>query len=308
MIILGALDLFVAVVLGLGVVAFYPLVRFRAALGFGFFGFIFFTHGQPDLLHRSCRGFAWALLLYCLRQLFPRDSLCPAWQLLDLLSSAGSCFPSLVNGVRALLVVMLRLAERWRTFKRVYQKEIWQPGQLRQVFAPRLPVRSPARYLDHLDRLQRDERRESRGRTEFQLVVGLGTAGGDHRADRRFYAGSKRSYARGQQTWTAYQLRRAPSSASSPYRPASRRLQEETAKAGDAAESAKEEKTDTPPPPPQIQAADTPEGQPPPRTGSGQPPVGRAAEQFHLGRALRIRWCNGLRHVHPDRPAALQDS
>ncbi|HEY5227091.1 MAG TPA: hypothetical protein VIJ19_01050, partial [Opitutaceae bacterium] len=43
---LGALDLFMAVMLGLGVVQFYPLVRFRAAAGLGFFGFIFFAQGS----------------------------------------------------------------------------------------------------------------------------------------------------------------------------------------------------------------------------------------------------------------------
>jgi len=31
---------------------------------------------------------------------------------------------------------MLRLSERWKTFRRVYQKEIWQPGQLKR-FSPR---------------------------------------------------------------------------------------------------------------------------------------------------------------------------
>lgn len=46
LVILGALDLFLAVVLALGVVALYPFVRFRAALGLGFLGFIFWTHGQ----------------------------------------------------------------------------------------------------------------------------------------------------------------------------------------------------------------------------------------------------------------------
>jgi hypothetical protein len=45
-IVLGALDLFLAVLLGLGVVTIYPFVRFRAALGLGFVGFIFWTHGQ----------------------------------------------------------------------------------------------------------------------------------------------------------------------------------------------------------------------------------------------------------------------
>ncbi|HTO04021.1 MAG TPA: DUF4339 domain-containing protein [Opitutus sp.] len=61
-VLLGALDLFVAVMLALGVVTFYPLVRFRAALGFGFFGFIFFTHGQPELLLALAGG---SLGLYC---------------------------------------------------------------------------------------------------------------------------------------------------------------------------------------------------------------------------------------------------
>lgn len=45
-VLLGALDLLLAIVLGLGVVAVYPFVRFRAALGLGFLGFIFWTHGQ----------------------------------------------------------------------------------------------------------------------------------------------------------------------------------------------------------------------------------------------------------------------
>jgi hypothetical protein len=44
---LGALDLFVATMLGLGVVTFYPVVRFRAAAGLGFFGFLFFAQGLP---------------------------------------------------------------------------------------------------------------------------------------------------------------------------------------------------------------------------------------------------------------------
>ena len=43
---LGMLDLFMAVMLGLGVVSFYPLIRFRAALGIGFFGLVFFSQGM----------------------------------------------------------------------------------------------------------------------------------------------------------------------------------------------------------------------------------------------------------------------
>jgi len=42
---LGGLDLFMAVMLGLGVLSFYPFVRFRAALGLGLYGFMFFVQG-----------------------------------------------------------------------------------------------------------------------------------------------------------------------------------------------------------------------------------------------------------------------
>lgn len=44
---LGALDLFLAVIVALGVVSVYPFIRFRAALGIGFMGFFFWIHGQP---------------------------------------------------------------------------------------------------------------------------------------------------------------------------------------------------------------------------------------------------------------------
>jgi len=46
-ILLGVLDLGLAVMLGLGMVTVYPFVRFRAALGFGFLGFTFYAQGQP---------------------------------------------------------------------------------------------------------------------------------------------------------------------------------------------------------------------------------------------------------------------
>jgi uncharacterized protein DUF4339 len=42
---LGALDLFLATMLGLGVTAFYPFIRFRAALALGLFGFVYYTQG-----------------------------------------------------------------------------------------------------------------------------------------------------------------------------------------------------------------------------------------------------------------------
>jgi hypothetical protein len=44
---LGGIDLFMAVMLGLGVLSFYPVVRFRAALGLGLFGFVYFAQGMP---------------------------------------------------------------------------------------------------------------------------------------------------------------------------------------------------------------------------------------------------------------------
>ena len=46
-ILLGVLDVALAVMLGLGMVSLYPFVRFRAALGFGFLGFIFYAQGLP---------------------------------------------------------------------------------------------------------------------------------------------------------------------------------------------------------------------------------------------------------------------
>jgi hypothetical protein len=62
LILLGALDLFLAVILALGVVSVYPFVRFRAALGLGFLGFIFWTQGQPLPLVALCAA---SVGLYC---------------------------------------------------------------------------------------------------------------------------------------------------------------------------------------------------------------------------------------------------
>jgi hypothetical protein len=46
LVILGALDVVLAVLLGLGMVTLYPFVRFRAALGFGLMGLMFYVQGQ----------------------------------------------------------------------------------------------------------------------------------------------------------------------------------------------------------------------------------------------------------------------
>ena len=45
-VLLGLLDVIFAALHGLGMSAIYPLVRFRAALGLGLMGFIYFVHGQ----------------------------------------------------------------------------------------------------------------------------------------------------------------------------------------------------------------------------------------------------------------------
>lgn len=45
--VLGVIDIFFAVLLGLGVVTIYPLIRFRAALGLGLIGFMAYVQGQP---------------------------------------------------------------------------------------------------------------------------------------------------------------------------------------------------------------------------------------------------------------------
>jgi hypothetical protein len=56
LLILGGIDLFMATMLGLGVVQFYPFVRFRAALGFGLFGFVFFVQGSAMSLLAEAAG------------------------------------------------------------------------------------------------------------------------------------------------------------------------------------------------------------------------------------------------------------
>lgn len=55
---LGAADLFIATMLGLGVVSFYPVVRFRAAAGLGLFGFVFLAQGHAVPLLAEAAGSA----------------------------------------------------------------------------------------------------------------------------------------------------------------------------------------------------------------------------------------------------------
>lgn len=55
---LGAADLFLATMLGLGVLTFYPVVRFRAAAGLGLFGFMFFAQGHTTPVLAEAAGAA----------------------------------------------------------------------------------------------------------------------------------------------------------------------------------------------------------------------------------------------------------
>lgn len=57
-VILGAFDVFLAVMLGLGAVSLYPVVRFRAALGLGVMGFTFYAQGLSVPLLELTAGMA----------------------------------------------------------------------------------------------------------------------------------------------------------------------------------------------------------------------------------------------------------
>ncbi|MBC7365316.1 MAG: DUF4339 domain-containing protein [Undibacterium sp.] len=54
--ILGAIDLVFAVILGLGMASLYPVVRFRAACGVGFFGLVFFLQADHAPLLAAVAG------------------------------------------------------------------------------------------------------------------------------------------------------------------------------------------------------------------------------------------------------------
>lgn len=56
MVLVGMIDLTFAVLVGLGMVNLYPVVRFRAALGLGFFGLIFFLQGLHAPMMMAAAG------------------------------------------------------------------------------------------------------------------------------------------------------------------------------------------------------------------------------------------------------------
>jgi len=56
LVILGVIDVFLTVMLLLGVVSMYPFIRFRAMLGLGFLGFVFWTRGEHTPLLAALAG------------------------------------------------------------------------------------------------------------------------------------------------------------------------------------------------------------------------------------------------------------
>jgi hypothetical protein len=68
---LGVIDIFLAVLLGLGMSTIYPVVRFRAALGFGLMGFMFYAQGLPLPLIQVAVGSAGLYLCTVFVSLIP---------------------------------------------------------------------------------------------------------------------------------------------------------------------------------------------------------------------------------------------
>lgn len=71
LVVLGALDVFMVVLLGLGMVTLYPFVRFRAALGLGIMGFMFYAQGLPVPLLQVAIGSAGLYLCTVFVSLIP---------------------------------------------------------------------------------------------------------------------------------------------------------------------------------------------------------------------------------------------
>lgn len=71
LVLLGVVDLALAVLLGLGMTTLYPLVRFRAALGLGLFGLTYYASGDSNLLLASAAGFAGLYLCTIVLSLIP---------------------------------------------------------------------------------------------------------------------------------------------------------------------------------------------------------------------------------------------
>ena len=71
LVLLGVVDLVLAVLLGLGMTTLYPFVRFRAALGLGWLGFTFVMQGLQEPLLYAVAGSAGLYLCTIFTSLVP---------------------------------------------------------------------------------------------------------------------------------------------------------------------------------------------------------------------------------------------
>lgn len=71
LVVLGGIDIVLAVLVGLGMVTLYPLVRFRAAFGLGVTGFIFYAQGQTVPLGEAALGSVGLYLCTVVVSIFP---------------------------------------------------------------------------------------------------------------------------------------------------------------------------------------------------------------------------------------------
>jgi hypothetical protein len=71
LVLLGVIDIGFAVLLGLGMTTLYPVVRFRAALGFGLMGFMFYAQGMSTALLAVAAGSAGLYLCTVFVHLIP---------------------------------------------------------------------------------------------------------------------------------------------------------------------------------------------------------------------------------------------
>jgi hypothetical protein len=71
LVLLGVLDLALAAALGLGMTSLYPFVRFRAALGLGIMGFMFYAQGMSTALIAAVAGSVGLYLCTVFVTLFP---------------------------------------------------------------------------------------------------------------------------------------------------------------------------------------------------------------------------------------------
>jgi hypothetical protein len=71
LVLLGVVDIALAIMLALGVMSAYPFIRFRAALGFGLMGFMYYAQGQSYPLLAVIAGSAGLYLCTIVVSLVP---------------------------------------------------------------------------------------------------------------------------------------------------------------------------------------------------------------------------------------------